>query len=1009
MEQKQSEKQGNNLPTPQFEGDLDYQLLFNVIAKNASEQTLLLDTGGRLLFINAATAKSFNRKPEDFLGMHFSEFLNQEDAEAIKNYLQQVISDQKTHRLNISATILGEKRSYQVTSQPIRNSAGQVFAILVLANDVTQELQTKKALAGAHAFQRNLIDNLQEAILIIDDNGKPIDVNPAAIKMFGFSQEDFLADDDRLFSILPNERIMFNVMDSIKNQGFAQGELNLKRKDGEDFIFSFYAIANTSPGQHFVVGRDITREKEIEQELIESEKRYRALFETAQEAILIVNNDFECIDVNPYLLTMSGYQKVEFLQLRLGELFPDLNFPQLETLEQSSQGVDIYQGEHQLVRRDSKVLEIDLTFIKNYLPDMHLLLIQDITERKQAEKALRDSELRYRSLFNSAADAIFIMEGNTFIDCNPTTVKMFGCTDKSEILNRSPWEFSPQYQPDGSLSQEKAAQLIQKALNGVPQNFVWRHTKFDGTLFDAEVSLNCISIKGKNYLQALVRDITERKKAEEALQESEARYSSLVNVSPNAIFIIQDKKYVFANPAAAKILGYDDPYQVLNMEVEKTISLPYREIAKDRILQTLAGKKNEFAVIEIQQPDGTTRQIESFSIPYKYNDRPASLVIGMDVTDRLVQENILSTFYRAAPLGIGIVIGRQIIQANEMFCQMTGYELHELLDQDSRMLYFNDEDYEKVGFQKDNQMNKFGVATTESRIRRKDGSSMDVLISSIPFDKDDWSKGINTVVLDISERKQAERLLQNMNIELEERVKVRTQQLEKKTVELESFSYSVSHDLRAPLRAINGLSQILLEEYAQNWENAPKELLKNIITASQKMDQQIDGLLTLSRLGQKHLNFTKTDIGKLADRVFHELADQITDRKITFRVNDTHDVYADHQLLEIALTNLISNAIKFTQPRQHARIDFGAIQQDGDTVYYLEDNGIGFDQKYADKLFTPFQRLESSEEFEGTGIGLTIVKRIVERHQGDIWVKSAKGEGTTFFFTLKMPSSTEVQ
>lgn len=1009
MDRKQSEKQGNNLTMPQRDEILDFQLLFNMVSKNVSEQTIVLDIEGRFIFINDLTAKFLHRTPEEFLGKHFSEFLNEEDSRSLEQYFQQVFSGQKLNWISFTATIQEEKRWYKILSVPIHNAAGQILAILVLADDVTQEVEAKEELAGAQVFQRTLIDSLREAIFIVDDNGKPIDVNPAAIQMFGFTHEDFLADDDRIFSILPNDLIMGKVMDLIRNQGFAQGELELNRKGGEKFIFSFYALGNISPGKHFVVGRDVTKQKKIEQDLIESEERYRALFETAQEAILILNKEYQCVDVNPYLLNMSGYSKEEFLNLSPGELFPDLNMPQLELFGNPGQAVDIYQGEHQLVRRDGNVTEIDFTFIQNFLPGMHLLLMHDITDPKQAEIALRDSELRYRSLFNSAADAIFILKENIFIDCNPTTVEIFGCEDKSDILNRSPWEFSPTYQPDGRPSQKKAAELIQKALDGEAQNFIWKHTKLDGTLFDAEVSLNRISIDGKNYLQALVRDITERKKAEEALQESEARYSSLVNVSPSAIFIIQDSKYVFANPAAASILGYDDPYEVIDMGVEETVSLPYRKIAKERILHTLSGGKNEFSLLEIQQPNGKIRQMESFSIPYKYKGRPASLVIGLDVTDRLTQENMLSTFYKAAPLGVGIVVGRQIIQANEMFCKMTGYELQELLNQDSRMLYFNDEDYEMVGIQKDEQMNKIGVATSESRFRRKDGSAIDVLISSIPFDNNNWDRGINTVVLDISERKQAERMLQNLNTELEERVQMRTQQLEKKTVELESFSYSVSHDLRAPLRAINGLSQILLDEYANNWEVAPKELLNNIVAASRKMGQQIDGLLTLSRLGQKRINPAQTDIGKMADQVYHELADQITNRKITFRVKDTPGVFADRQLLEIALTNLISNAIKFSQPRKHAQIEFGSLQQEGETIYYLEDNGIGFDQKYAERLFTPFQRLESNDDFEGTGIGLTIVKRIMERHRGDVWVESKKEEGTTFFFTLKMSSSPEDQ
>lgn len=1006
MKESPSKKHKPNQSPSLANGSFDYRHLFDLVTKNSSDHVILLDKDGTVLFINHLAATSINSIPEEIIGKNYNDALEDLNRKPIVNNLKQLLTEKEKFSFELATFFQGEKRWLDITSEPILDKHGEVSAILILANDITEQKQTEKALTGAQAFHHALFNHVQEAIFIIDDQTIILDANPSACKLLSYSREELLNNKEIVSTIGSNELLKNRLVGLMKKQGFSSGEAQLSSKTGEKITFLFYGIGNILPGQHLIVGRDITRQKKIEQELIASEERYHALFKVTQEAIVIFDNQLNIVDVNPYLEKMIGYTKEEIIQKPYSQLAPDIDLSRLNRVLTTSSSQQVYQGEQKIIDRQGKTLAIEFAIIPNFLPSLHLGLMHDITERKRAVEALRDSELRYRTLFNSATDAIFIMEGNSFITCNQATVKIFGYSDESEILNHSPWEFSPETQPDGKKSKKKAKSYIKKALSGKPQNFYWMHTRKDGSPFDAEVTLNTISINGETYLQAQVRDITKRKKAEQALRESEMRYSSLVNVSPNAILIVQDQKYVFANPAAAKILGYEDPQDVIGLQVMETITSRYRQTVADREERTLAGQKTDFSLIEIQQPNGATRFIESFSIPYNYRGEIASLVIGIDVTEKITQEYMLSGFYKAAPLGVGVVIGRQIIQANEMFCRMTGYSLHELINQDSRMLYFNDEDYFIVGDEKVQQMNKIGVATTESRFRRKDGSAIDVLISSVPIDSNDWNKGINTVVLDISERKQVERMLQNLNEELEERVRVRTQQLEKKTVELESFSYSISHDLRAPLRAINGLSQILLEEYSQDWEQDPKSLLDTIVSASQKMDRLIDGLLVLSRLGQKHLSPALTDIGKLATQVYASQTEMTKNREITFTVQEMPQVFADQQLLETALTNLISNAVKFTQPRKHAKIEFGILRPGDMPVFYLKDNGVGFNMNYAGKLFTPFQRLESEEEFEGTGIGLTIVKRIIERHKGSIWVESEEGKGTTFFFTINLTPST---
>lgn len=217
--------------------------------------------------------------------------------------------------------------------------------------------------------------------------------------------------------------------------------------------------------------------------------------------------------------------------------------------------------------------------------------------------------------------------------------------------------------------------------------------------------------------------------------------------------------------------------------------------------------------------------------------------------------------------------------------------------------------------------------------------------------------------------------------------------------EMEAFSYSVSHDLRAPLRAIEGFSRILVEEYGETLDAEGIRLLGIIRRNTVTMAQLIDDLLAFSRLSRQQIARVEIDMRELAARTFAEVAGNADHRKIEFVLDDIPPARGDLAMLRQALTNLLSNAVKFSQPRDHARVEVGTMQN-GETVYFVRDNGVGFDMRFANKLFGVFQRLHSANEFNGTGVGLAIVERVVHRHGGKVWADSTPGEGATFFFTL---------
>ncbi len=361
-------------------------------------------------------------------------------------------------------------------------------------------------------------------------------------------------------------------------------------------------------------------------------------------------------------------------------------------------------------------------------------------------------------------------------------------------------------------------------------------------------------------------------------------------------------------------------------------------------------------------------------------------------------EAALKSIFRAAPTGIGVLCDRVIKQANKRLCEIVGYSHEELLGKSARMLHPTEKDFEYVVREQYKHIRERGTGTVEIRWQREDGKIIDVLLSSTPIDPDDFSNGVTFTALDITDRKQAEKALRKMYDELEQRVKDRTNELETANQELSQYAYVVSHDLKAPLRAIRNYADFLREDLEETLEGEQQEYFDGLQRAVRQGDELIDALLKYSRIGESESLSKKIDISAF----LHELTASLNlpaDVEVVIE-NDWPVIDTDPTLLRQIYQNLISNAVKFNHsPKKRIELGWRPFGKKGCKLF-IRDNGIGIEPRYQSQIFNVFQRLHTRQDYEGTGIGLAIVKKLAYKLNASVIVESNPGKGSTFFITV---------
>lgn len=464
----------------------------------------------------------------------------------------------------------------------------------------------------------------------------------------------------------------------------------------------------------------------------------------------------------------------------------------------------------------------------------------------------------------------------------------------------------------------------------------------------------------------------------------------------------------FANQRYSEFFGFSNR-AVIGKSLEEIVGANVYPLALSYWMRAYAGEQVTF---ERAQPDrdGAIRYLEVRAVPHhaESGEVIGCYAILSDITERKRNEEDLQrvaaeneSILENTVSGIAFLKNRHILRCNRSFAAIFGYEPEELLGTPTTILYLSQEDYLKRNEDVYPRMLAFGHATGIVRHRRKDGSPLWTHYSATAVDHSDMSQGVIWVVQDITELKNAEAALREAHDHLEEKVRERTEELAAVNRELEAYSYSVSHDLRAPLRAIDGFTHLLAEQLAGKLDREAGEHLGKVRSAVQRMFRLIESLLELGRVSRKEIAARQVDLSVCAREIITDIVAQDGTRQVEFVVESGIRTIGDPQLLRLLLQNLLENAWKYTSKTPAARIEFGTTTDAaGRKIYRVRDNGAGFDMAYASKLFQPFQRLHNAHEFEGTGIGLATVARIARRHGGEVWAEGEVGKGAAFMFSL---------
>jgi len=754
-----------------------------------------------------------------------------------------------------------------------------------------------------------------------------------------------------------------------------------------------------------------TIRQNAETDIRTSENRFHLLADAATEGI-IIHDGHRVLDANDAAVRLIGYSREEIIESNLLRFAAPESHPAI-VHHIKTQSTNPYQAIG--LKKDGCRFPVEVVArtVKHQGQTVRVVVLRDQTERRSAEQALRSSEERFLKAFRSSPDSITIstLEDGKFLDVNDGFTKISGYTREEAVGKTSEalgiW-----------TNQEDRAKMVELLKrNGRVINLETTIRIKSGTIIYCLISAEIIEVEGEQCLVGVTRDITSEREAVIALEESRAMLSVVLDTIPIRVFWKDcESRYLGCNLLFAEDAGLTSPQDIVGTTDHELVWKEHAETyqkADREVLESIRAKMN----FEEEMRINTKRElrwVRTSKVPLL---DPQGALIGVmgcyeDITEERKADEALrksedalresETRFRALAESTSAIImifrGESMLYVNPAGQQMIGYSLEQI--ESMKFWEIIHPEFRELVRERGlaRQKGEKVPDRYEVKVITGNGESKWVDFSGRTIDFEGVPAVIGTAV-DITERKEAEEKIGRLNEELERRVKARTSALEASNRELESFSYSVSHDLRSPLRAIQGFAGILLEDHAVQLNDEAKRVLSVIQANTTKMGNLIDDLLAFSRLGRSHMAKERIHMHTLVREVIDELSvGSKTLPKI--QVHDLADIDGDRSMIKQALFNLITNSIKFSSKNVAPIIDITSELTNDEIIFSVKDNGVGFDMEFARKIFGVFQRLHREDEFPGTGVGLALVQRIVERHGGRVWAKGAVDEGATFFFAF---------
>ena len=967
-------------------------------------------------YINTARQYGFDVSEEDYIGRRLDKLLveifgtNDTDLDRSLKYYYRSIESGQPVRYEEHLDWAGG-RYLDITIVPVFDDVGACQYVLFTSHDITERRRAEEALREKTEELDRFFNVALDLLCIADTDGYFRRLNPQWEVVLGYSVSE-LEGQSFLDLVHPDDQASTTA--ALRELGAQKVVLNfLNRYRCKDGSYRWLEW-RSYPVEKLVyaAARDVTEQKQMEAVIKESEERYRTFVEDLPIGVYRTTPgpQGKHLIANSYFLRMFGY-------VSLGELIEKtyVSDMYLNPTERKNFSDNLLTNRHvdrvmlQLKRSDGSpvwgAVTASVAYDKSGEPYFDCV-IEDVTERKQTEDALRLT----RFTVDSVADAVYWINPQANIeDINDAACRMLGYS-REELLGMSLVDIDPGFStvqwPDRWKRIKEVGKLILEA----------RHRTKDGRLIPVEVMANYIDFGGHELDCAIVRDITERKQAETALKESEERLRLALDGTTDGIWDWNiSTGQVYFSPRYYTMLGYEPNEFPASYDNWRQLLHPDDAEATENALLSAVEEKTPFAiefrcktkgenwrwilgrgkVVEIDKEGNAVRLAGS------HTDIAERKQAEIELKER---NQFVDAILEYSPIGFAVntIDEGAVVFTSHKFAEIYGFPPEDIrtVDEFFEKVYpdpvFREQMRERImadiasGDPSQMRWENIPIATAT-------GEHKVVTASNIPL----WEQNLMiSTIQDVTERARAEDEIHRLNEELEQRVVERTAQLEAANKELEAFSYSVSHDLRAPLRAIDGFSRILIEDHAQQLPPGVTRLLGIVRSNTQQMGALIDGLLAFSRLSRQPVNKRTVDTTDLIRQVVDTLQVDMEGREVEFEIGTLPVCQGDPTLLKQVWMNLLANALKFTRERDVAKIKIGCDENKREQVFFIKDNGVGFDMRYADKLFGVFQRLHHSEEFEGTGVGLAIVQRIIHRHGGRIWVEGEVDQGATFYLAL---------